>query len=35
MIVRTLLSGGHLAAYEKREEFVDDLVRFFPSVWEA
>ena len=28
-------SGGHFAAYEKPEEFVDDLVRFFPSVWEA
>lgn len=26
-------SGGHFAAYEKPEEFVDDLVRFFPSVW--
>ena len=28
-------SGGHFAAYEKPEEFVDDLVRFFPSVWKA
>ena len=26
-------SGGHFAAYEKPQEFVDDLVRFFPSVW--
>ena len=26
-------SGGHFAAYEKPEEFVDDLVRFFHSVW--
>lgn len=26
-------SGGHFAAYEKPEEFVSDLVRFFTSVW--
>ena len=26
-------SGGHFAAYEKPDEFVDDLVGFFPSVW--
>ena len=26
-------SGGHFAAYEKPEEFVGDLVRFFPSDW--
>lgn len=26
-------SGGHFAAYEKPDEFVDDLVKFFPSVW--
>ena len=26
-------SGGHFAAYEKPEEFVDDLVRFFPYIW--
>lgn len=26
-------SGGHFAAYEKPDEFVDDLVNFFPSVW--
>ena len=26
-------SGGHFAAYQKPEEFVGDLVRFFPSVW--
>ena len=28
-------SGGHFAAYEKPEDFVDDLVRFFPSIWKA
>ena len=27
-------SGGHFAAYEKPEEFVNDLVRFFTSVWQ-
>lgn len=26
-------SGGHFAAYEKPDELVDDLVKFFPSVW--
>lgn len=26
-------TGGHFAAYEKPDEFVDDLVNFFPSVW--
>ena len=26
-------SGGHFAAYEKPKEFVNDLVRFFLSVW--
>lgn len=26
-------SGGHFEAYEKPEVFVDDLVRFFPSIW--
>lgn len=26
-------SGGHFAAYEKPEQFVDDLVRFFPYIW--
>lgn len=26
-------SGGHFAVYEKPDEFVDDLVNFFPSVW--
>ena len=28
-------SGGHFAAYEKPKEFVDDLVRFFPSIWKV
>ena len=26
-------SGGHFAAYEKPEEFVDDLSSFFSTVW--
>lgn len=26
-------SGGHFAAYEKPEEFAEDLAKFFGSVW--
>ena len=25
--------GGHFPAYEKPEEFANDLLRFFPTVW--
>ena len=28
-------SGGHFAAYEKPDDLVADLVRFFPSVWKG
>ena len=28
-------SGGHFAAYEKPKELVDDIVKFYKSVWKA